>query len=84
MGYERETNVKRELASPEAQKMFKQFMKNPEGFVVNKDAYERGHTFSFDFTQEERDRVNEVMSRGFTFEEAFDAMYPSIMEARKK
>lgn len=35
-------------------------------------AYSRGYTFSFEWTQEQRDVVNKLMEYGMSFDEAFD------------
>lgn len=52
--------------------LLRQFLKLETGLGKSR-AYERGHVFNFEWTQEQRDVVNKLMTdEGLTFEEAFD------------
>lgn len=52
--------------------LMRQFLKLETG-LGNSSAYQRGHTFAFKWTQEQRDAVNKLMDdEGITFDEAFD------------
>ena len=63
------TKYIRGLASTE--RLLRQFLKLETGLGKN-EAYNRGHTFNFEWTQEQRDVVNKLMESGLSFEEAFD------------
>ena len=52
--------------------LMRQFLKLETGLGKSM-AYERGHVFNFEWTQEQRDVVNKLMAdEGLSFEEAFD------------
>ncbi len=54
------------------EQLLRQFLKLETGLGKNQ-AYARGHTFAFEWTQEQRDEVNKIMdAEGIPFEEAFD------------
>lgn len=42
------------------------------GVAATTDAYDRGYTFAFLFTDEQKAKVNEYMATGDSFEDAFD------------
>ena len=80
-----DTTAKKELATPTAQKMLRQFMKNPEGNHAVNPAYDRGYEFNFRYSDAERALVNRHMETyGVTFEVAFDRSRASILEGRKQ
>jgi hypothetical protein len=56
---------------PSTEMLLRQFLKLETGLGKN-EAYQRGHTFNFEFTQEQRDAVFKLMDEGKTYEEAFD------------
>jgi hypothetical protein len=56
---------------PSTERLLRQFLKMETGLGKNA-AYNRGHEFNFQWTQEQRDVVNHLMTLGMTFEEAFD------------
>ncbi len=57
------------------EQLLRQFLKMETGLGKNK-AYERGHVFNFEWTQEQRDVVNKLMTdENLSFEEAFDRVY---------
>lgn len=59
------------------EQLLRQFLKMETGLGKNK-AYERGHVFNFEWTQEQRDVVNKLMQdEKITFEEAFDRVVDS-------
>lgn len=64
-------NVRKEMESPTAQKMLRQWL-NTDGPKGNNDAYDRGYEFSFRFTEEQRTAVNQLVADGTPFEAAFD------------
>lgn len=53
------------------EELLRQFLKTETG-LGKSDAYKRGHAFSFEWTQEQRDEVNALMAQGMDFESAFD------------
>lgn len=55
----------------EVEQGLRQFLKIETG-LGKSAAYRRGHIFAFEFTQEQKDRVEELMIGGMTFEDAFD------------
>lgn len=57
----------------QVEELLRQFLKLETGLGKNA-AYNRGHTFNFEWSQEQRDVVNKLMETGMTFEEAFDAV----------
>ena len=59
--------------SRQVEELLRQFLKIETGLGKNA-AYNRGHAFNFEWTQEQRDVVNQLMETGMTFEEAFDAV----------
>lgn len=58
---------------PSTERLLRQFLTVETGQGKNA-AYNRGHDFSFKFTQEQRDAVYALMDSGKTFDEAFDAV----------
>jgi len=57
---------------PETERLMRQFLKLESG-AGNNSAYNRGYTFNFEFTQEQRDAVMKLMDeKQVTFGEAFD------------
>lgn len=58
----------------QVEELLRQFLKLETGLGKNA-AYNRGHTFNFEWSQEQRDVVNKLMAdHGMSFEEAFDAV----------
>ena len=57
----------------QVEELLRQFLKLETGLGKNA-AYNRGHTFNFEWSQEQRDVVNKLMETGMSFEEAFDAV----------
>lgn len=51
--------------------LLRQFLKTETGLGKN-EAYHRGHTYAFEFTKEQQEKVQGLMASGMTFEEAFD------------
>ncbi len=51
--------------------LMRQFLKLETG-LGNNSAYQRGHTFAFEFTEEQKAEVKRLMDEGMSFEEAFD------------
>lgn len=54
--------------SAEVERLLRQFIRT----TPKTKAYDRGHTFAFEFSEAEKKQVNELMKGGFTFEDAFD------------
>lgn len=64
------------------EELLRQFLKVETGLGKNA-AYNRGHEFTFEWTQEQRDVVNHLMTLGMTFEEAFD-YHKRVMSAQSR
>lgn len=73
--------AKKARAHPEVDGLLRQFL-SVDGPKGNSKAYQRGHTFNFEFTQEQRDVVNKLMEYGMSFDEAFD-YYVALPDRQK-
>lgn len=60
-----------ERKQPGVDKLLRQFLSVETG-QGKSEAYRRGHTFNFEWSQQERDAVLKLMEAGKSFEEAFD------------
>jgi len=60
-----------ERKRPEVDRMLRQFLRLESG-LGNSRGFQRGWVFAYEFTQEQKDRVNRLMEEGKSFEEAFD------------
>ena len=65
---------------PSTERLLRQFLKVESS--MDKKAYNKGYEFNFEFTQEQRDRVNGLMATGMSFDEAFD-YYVALPESQK-
>lgn len=88
-----DADTKRVRYSRQVESLLKQFQKWGEGGAQaqNKD-YDRGYIFAFEWPQWRKDMVNNLMSGGSSFEEAFDFVMsekfapesPQELEHRKR
>jgi hypothetical protein len=67
--------AKKERYRPSTDRLMNQFLKMESGGLGRSKEYRRGHIFNFEWTQDQRDVVNQLMETGMSFEEAFDQVY---------
>lgn len=63
----------------EVERLLRQFIR----ITPKTKAYDRGHVFAFEFSEEKKKQVNELMEGGCTFEEAFDLVSEEEAPARR-